>query len=75
MQTIQIALPECIRINPRDIQLILAAKLYEQGTLSIGQAAAVAGYSKRTFMEVLGDYGASVFNYAPTDLAEDVANA
>lgn len=39
MQTIQIALPECIRINPREIQLILAARLYEQGTLSIGQAA------------------------------------
>ena len=75
MQTIQIALPECIRINPREIQLILAAKLYEQGTLSIGQAAAVAGYSKRMFMEALGDYGVSVFNDAPTDLVEDVANA
>ena len=68
-------MPECIRINPREIQLILAARFYEQGTLSIGQAEAVAGYSKRTFMEVLGDYGVSVFNYAPTDLAEDVANA
>ena len=75
MQTIQIALPEFVRINQREVLLILAARLYEQGTLSIGQAAAVAGYSKRTFMEVLGDYGVSVFNYAPTDLAEDVANA
>lgn len=75
MQTIQIALPEFIRINQREIQLILAAKLYEQGTLSIGQAAVVAGVSKRTFMELLGDYGVSLFNYAPTELAEDIANA
>lgn len=42
MQTIQIALPESIRINPLEIQLILAAKLHEQGTLSIGQAAGIA---------------------------------
>jgi len=70
MQTIRVALPECVRINQREVLLILAANLYEQGTLSIGQAAAVAGYSKRTFMEALGDYGVSVFNYAPEDLTE-----
>ena len=62
MQTIQIALPESIRINPCEIQLILAVKLHEQGTLFLGQA---AGYSKRTFMEVLGEYGVFIFNYAP----------
>lgn len=75
MPMIQIALPEFVQMNQRELQLMLAAKLYEQGRLSIGQAAAVAEYSKRTFMELLGDYGVSVFNYAPTDLAEDVANA
>lgn len=75
MRTLQIALPEFVQINQRELQLMLAAKLYEQGTLSIGQAAAVAGVSKRTFMELLGDYGVSVFNYAPGDLAEDVAHA
>lgn len=75
MRTLQIALPEFVQINQRELQLMLAAKLYEQGTLSIGQASAVAGVSKRTFMELLGDYGVSVFNYAPGDLAEDVAHA
>ena len=25
----------------------------------------IAGYSKRTFMEVLGEYGVSIFNYTP----------
>jgi len=75
MQTIQIALPEFVHINKRELQMMLAAKLYEQGTLSIGQAAVVAGVSKRTFMELLGDYDVSVFNYAPEDLSEDLANA
>lgn len=75
MRTMQIAVPEFVQINQRELQMILAARLYEQGLLSIGQAAAVAGYSKRTFMELLGDYGVSVFNYAPADLAEDVAHA
>ncbi len=75
MQTIQIALPDFVHINQRELQMMLASKLYERGTLSIGQAAAVAGVSKRTFMELLGDDGVSVFNYAPDDLSEDIANA
>lgn len=30
--------------------MLLAEKLYEQGRLSLGQAAALAGYSKKTFI-------------------------
>ena len=33
------------------------------------------GYGKRTFMELLGDYGMSVFNYPAEDIARDAANA
>ncbi len=43
MQTIQIALPDFVHINQRELHMMLAAKLYEGGTLSIGQAVAVAG--------------------------------
>ncbi|MFD1468391.1 UPF0175 family protein [Hymenobacter caeli] len=43
--------------------------------LSLGQAAEMTGYSKRTFMELLGDYGVSVFNYPAEDIARDAANA
>ena len=75
MQTLQIVLPDFVSFRQRELQMMLAAKLYEQGTLSIGQAADVAEVSKRTFMELLGDYGVSVCNYAPSNLAEDVANA
>jgi len=54
---------------------LLAAKLYEKGTLSLGQAADLAGYSKRTFMELLANYNVSVFNYPADDLEKDIANA
>ena len=33
------------------------------------------GHSKRTFMERLGDYCISVFNYPAEDIARDTANA
>ncbi len=55
--------------------MVLAAQLYEMGKLSLGQAAEFAGYSKRTFMELLGSYGVSVFNYPVDDLDNDILNA
>ena len=57
------------------LSMILASSLYEQGKLSLGQAAEVANLSKRTFAELLGTYGVSLFNYPATDLAQDVINA
>ena len=45
------------------------------GKLSLGQAAEVAGYSKRTFMELLGKYGVSVFNYSADEIENDLKNA
>ena len=75
MQTLQIQLPDFINIEPREIQLLLASKLYEKGILSVGQAAQMAGLSKRTFMELLGDYQVSVLNYPAEDIQQDFDNA
>ena len=55
--------------------MLLAARLYEQGKLSLGQAAELAGYSKRTFMELLGDYGVALFDLTEEELLNDVQNA
>jgi predicted HTH domain antitoxin len=49
--------------------------LYEDGKLSSGQAAEIAGLSKRTFIELLGRYGVSVFSNSIEDLNNDIANA
>lgn len=75
MQTVQATLPDFVTINTRELLLLLASKLYERGTLSSGQAAEMVGVSKRTLMELLGDYGVSVFNYPPHKFAEDFQNA
>jgi predicted HTH domain antitoxin len=62
-------------LDSREAAMLIASKLYEQGKLSLGQAADLAGYSKRTFMELLGNYQVSVFNYNEQDLANDIRNA
>lgn len=75
MRTIQLKVPDFLEINNDDFAMILAAKLYEDGKLSAGQAAEMAGFSKRTFIELLGRFGVSVFSRSMSDLYSDVANA
>lgn len=75
MTTLTLNLPKTIQFEERELILILATKLYEQGKLSLGQAAELAGLSKRAFMEILSDYGVSVFNYPADDLDSDLQNA
>lgn len=75
MKELTIHLPDTVDLDEKEVTMLLAAKLYEQGKLSLGQAAALAGYTKRTFMELLGKYGVSVFNYPAGELDRDVKNA
>lgn len=75
MRTIQFKVPDDIDIKDVDFTMIVASKLYEDGKLSSGQAAEVAGLSKRTFIELLGRYGVSVFSNSIADLQHDIANA
>jgi len=70
IQELKIELP--LEVAPDEIKLLLAIKLYEVGRLSIGQAAKLAGYSKRAFMEILGHYHVPLFAYSPDDLAAEV---
>jgi predicted HTH domain antitoxin len=41
-------------LSEDEAKLLLAVKLYEVGKVSLGQAAKLAGFSKRAFMEMLG---------------------
>lgn len=75
MTTLTLDLPKTVKFDERELLTILASKLYEQGRLSLGQAAQLAGYSKRAFMEVLGSYGVSIFNYSAEELESDLENA
>lgn len=75
MRTIQFNVPDDIDLKDYDFSMIVASKLYEDGKLSSGQAAEIAGLSKRTFIELLGRYGVSVFSQSISDLHSDIANA
>lgn len=75
MRTIQLNIPDGVDLKDYDFSMIVAAKLYEDAKLSAGQAAEMAGLSKRAFIELLGRYGVSVFSTSITDLHSDIANA
>jgi len=75
MQTLTIPLPDTFDIAHCDLIFILASQLYERGKLSLGQAADMCSLSKRTFIELLGKYGVSVFNYSSEDIKLDYQNA
>lgn len=69
---VELKLPDSVHLSDFDIRMTLAAKLYELGTLSGGQAAELAGVSKREFLESLGKYGVSLFGYTADELKEDL---
>jgi predicted HTH domain antitoxin len=75
MKTVTLQIPDSLNLDETEAKNLLAAKLYEKGSLSLGQAAELAGLSKRTFMELLGDYKVSIFNYSDAELETDILNA
>lgn len=75
MKTLTLNIPDSLDIDSRDLAMLVSTRLYEQGKLSLGQAAEVAGLTKRTFAELLGSYNVSIFNFPAPDLSRDVANA
>ena len=72
--TINISLPDMVQIGEIDLKMMLAAKLYETKRLSLGQAADAAGLSKRVFIELLGNYGVSLFSQNLNELKADIEN-
>jgi predicted HTH domain antitoxin len=60
--------------DEKELLMFVAAKLFDQGKLSSGQATAIAGISKREFIESVGEHGVSVFQQSPEDLIRDLEN-
>lgn len=73
MKTITVNVPESL--SEVELKIILAGELYEREKLSLGQAAELAGLSKRAFIEIMGKYGFSVFSNSVDDLLSDIENA
>jgi predicted HTH domain antitoxin len=70
MSELRVDLPPEVPVE--EARVLLMAKLFETRRLSLGQAASLAGYSKRAFIEVLGKLGMSVFNYSADELRREV---
>ena len=56
-------------------QILIAAKLFESGSLTMSQAARRTGYTLSEFMDLLKNYNVSVINHPASDLESDVSNA
>ena len=71
--SIDISIPETITISEHEVRMTLASQLFDRGLISSGQGAAIVGISKRAFIELLGKYNVSPFQYAIDEILEDVS--
>jgi len=58
-----------------ELRFLVAAKLYELGRVTSGRAAQLAGVDRVEFLERLGTYQISGFNYGAEELEEEIAAA
>ncbi|MGI8813090.1 MAG: UPF0175 family protein [Pyrinomonadaceae bacterium] len=70
--TLELTLPDGVNISDSELKMVVATKLFEMGELSSGQAAEMAGITKREFLEAAGKYGVSIFGYDAEELKADL---
>ncbi len=70
MSQLTVDLPS--HISSDEARLLLSIKLYEGERVSLGKAAEMAGYSKRSFMDLLAKKGIPVINISPEDLDREL---
>jgi predicted HTH domain antitoxin len=61
-----------LTVSEDEAKLLFAVKLYEVGRVSLGQAARMAGFSKRAFLDVLGRHRVPVFHYPEGELEQEI---
>jgi predicted HTH domain antitoxin len=72
MNTTELNVSLPLGLSGDEAKLLLSIKLYEVGKVSLGQAAKIAGFSKRTFIEMLGQYRIPIFAYSPEELRQEL---
>ncbi|HSF19419.1 MAG TPA: UPF0175 family protein [Vicinamibacteria bacterium] len=70
MSQLKVELPPEVPVE--EARLLLAIKLFETSRLSLGQAARLAGYSRRVFIEILAKVGVPVFDYPSEELQDEL---
>lgn len=73
------SLPDALHMTPaefeREARLAMAAKLFETGKLSSGQAARLIGMERFAFLGALGRLNVSALQVEPDELEQDLAAA
>ena len=67
-RVLTIKLPASIQLDDKEAKMRFACMLYEDVTISTGQAAEIVGISRREFIETMGKYGASIFQQTIEEL-------
>ena len=62
-------------VSEGEARLLLAVALFEEGRVSVGMAAEVAGHLKPTFMKILASNGVASVNQSAEELGQDLENA
>ena len=72
--SILLTMPE-LNIKEDELKILLASKLLEDGCVSLGKAAEIAGYSEKVFAEILIHKKAFPIKYQDINLSEELSNA
>ncbi len=69
MKVLTLKIPDNLDLDNAQITMLVASRLFEQGKLSPGQAAELAGLTRRTFAELLASHDVSIFNHPASDIS------
>lgn len=72
MTTITLQIPDALEKDHDETVRLIAAKLYEAGKLTLGQAAEMCGMKKWDFPAVLARFDIPYFQYTAEDVIADV---
>ncbi len=70
-----LAVPFDDRLLEAGVHRALALHLFEQGQLTLAQAAKVASVSVEDFMQVLAEAGVTAVDYPPSELEDELRTA
>ena len=73
MKNLVLHITDNLDLTETETRRFLAAKMFEIGKLSLGQAADLACMSKLAFSEILSDFNVSLINYNSSDVLRDAA--
>ena len=71
MTTITLTVPDALEKEHDETVRLIAAKLYEAGKLSLGQAAEMCGMKKWDFPAILAKFNIPYFQYTSDDLLNE----